>query len=944
VVGPSSGYQIRDTYAGISGPSSIGTGGNRFFEADLSSGGERFGVFFGTVGNQQLVLPTGYNSGDPLSGTSTYSGETFSSLGISEGTYEWSWGADSAIISIGPCGSGDTDGDGIPDDGDGSGTAGDNKCTGGQTASCDDNCPNDPNPDQSDVDGDGIGDVCDAESTDLVSSWLLPFNPVYMGYARPITLTVINQSAYDLPLAFRLSNTSIFPDNSEWEGKWWEADFETNIYRENFSAYLSYFGDTYPIVPECTDPPIPGSTNNNPTYCLRGPLEFVYVPLSDGISSYRLMANHRWNWIPPWDPGSLSHFLAVTDIAINFSDALALIGLQAAGQIVALGIDVAGAFNSVREITYHYEGFTDDYDGVDDPVYDFDITVVVPNEKYFALGKSAVHAILGIGTTFAGPRLPSVIVSGLMGAVTAAYGTLNYQTAADPQPDYSQIATAEPIPIPEHCIPPEADNSVLEVAKLSSQLLGFETALTESYIRYDAAEDAQDEEAIALHLSVIKRYSAEAARVGGELSVVLANLLSDESPLTVEEIEQTRQSLLTDGVPEVEKCILANFGYSGSEITELGALLAGASNDVVLSVQDVPTILADLSSSLTEIDEVLNGPSDVITVEIDINPDSDRMCSDDYGDGVLPIVVYGDAEFDVNEIDTTTLLLSAETLGIQSDGQPSCTIEDANSDGYDDLVCEFMDDPSTWVPGKGMAGLTGTLQDGTTVVGGVDEICVNQPPNAAPTGGGVYEVGTEVVLGGSVADYDGDSLEYSWREGTQEIGSGTIQAVEGGDPVTLPDVGVVGLGLGAHILILEVSDGINDPVSSDITVEVVDTSVPTLHPEPSETILWPPNHQMVDIVIAANAADNSGLPPTLSVEVTSNEPVDGTGDGDMSPDWVIDAIDQVTGMISLQLRAERSGSGDGRVYTVAITATDDSDNSSEAAVEIIVPHDKGKKK
>jgi hypothetical protein len=73
------------------------------------------------------------------------------------------------------------------------------------------------------------------------------------------------------------------------------------------------------------------------------------------------------------------------------------------------------------------------------------------------------------------------------------------------------------------------------------------------------------------------------------------------------------------------------------------------------------------------------------------------------------------------------LALKAETLGVQSDGEPICTITDANEDEYPDLVCEFMDDPGTWVSGNGMAGLTGVLQDGMTVIGGVDEICVNAP-------------------------------------------------------------------------------------------------------------------------------------------------------------------------------------------------------------------------
>ncbi|MEO7445110.1 MAG: SBBP repeat-containing protein [Ferruginibacter sp.] len=128
----------------------------------------------------------------------------------------------------------------------------------------------------------------------------------------------------------------------------------------------------------------------------------------------------------------------------------------------------------------------------------------------------------------------------------------------------------------------------------------------------------------------------------------------------------------------------------------------------------------------------------------------------------------------------------------------------------------------------------------------------------------------------------------------------------------------------------------NDPSGNTATclqtITVVDNQPPVISGEGASLIvLSPSNHTMRDVTIDYVVTDNCDVISAISVE--SNEPVNGTGDGDTDPDWIV--VDNH----HVKLRAERSAQGNGRIYTVTITATDPSGNTDVKTIDVRVPHD-----
>jgi hypothetical protein len=104
----------------------------------------------------------------------------------------------------------------------------------------------------------------------------------------------------------------------------------------------------------------------------------------------------------------------------------------------------------------------------------------------------------------------------------------------------------------------------------------------------------------------------------------------------------------------------------------------------------------------------------------------------------------------------------------------------------------------------------------------------------------------------------------------------------------------------------------------------------------SVPILWPPNHEFTSIDVLG-VTDSDGDPITITVDaVSQDEPVNGTGDGDASPD----AIGLTTPTV--QLRAERSGTGNGRVYRIFFTASDRKGGICRENLLVTVPLNRGR--
>jgi hypothetical protein len=146
--------------------------------------------------------------------------------------------------------------------------------------------------------------------------------------------------------------------------------------------------------------------------------------------------------------------------------------------------------------------------------------------------------------------------------------------------------------------------------------------------------------------------------------------------------------------------------------------------------------------------------------------------------------------------------------------------------------------------------------------------------------------------------------------------------------------------MGVTTVTCTAADNVGRTASASFTITVVPPNVAPVctFASPSIASIWPPNHQMVNVTVNG-VTDADGDATTITItSIYQDESVNSGGDGNTGVDGA--GLNTSTA----QVRAERSGNGNGRFYHIGFTATDPAGASCSGVVKVVVPHSQGKNK
>lgn len=190
--------------------------------------------------------------------------------------------------------------------------------------------------------------------------------------------------------------------------------------------------------------------------------------------------------------------------------------------------------------------------------------------------------------------------------------------------------------------------------------------------------------------------------------------------------------------------------------------------------------------------------------------------------------------------------------------------------------------------------------------------------------------GTVATLRVGVEDSGGNPIAVVWTvDGTPYQ---TNNVPSGGDHTSADLAFTPSFDSGEHLVVVSASNGKTDAATCSTGVTVHDTIPPQITGlSVGPGVLWPPNHQMKPIKIDATATDACGPTSCKIVAVMSSDSAKAGRGHQREVDW------QITGDLSANLRAERSGQQT-RIYTIVVECADADGNKSMRSVTVLVPH------
>jgi large repetitive protein len=325
-----------------------------------------------------------------------------------------------------------------------------------------------------------------------------------------------------------------------------------------------------------------------------------------------------------------------------------------------------------------------------------------------------------------------------------------------------------------------------------------------------------------------------------------------------------------------------------------------------------------------------NGGTDTGTVSVTVTPVNDPPVADDEALTTAedtpsdPLdVLAGDTDVDGGPLTVPSLSPAAAHGTVSCTAAGMCTYTPAaNYHGTDSFDYTVSD-------GNGGTD-TGTVSVTVTPVPDAPDAVDDTLTTPEDTAGNVNVLAND-------ADGDGDTLTVTTLAPTAT--NGTVACTAGGVCTYTPNAGFTG----SDSFSYSISDGNggNDTATVLVTVSA-DTNAPPscANVKPSKRKLWPPRHKLV-LITLAGATDPDGDPLTFSItKVTQDEKVrNATGPGDKAPD-----AKRVPGHPNqIKLRAERKGSGNGRVYRIFYTVSDGQGGTCSGVEKVRVPKKKNGK-